>query len=111
MRTKTLSIPRSVKKAVAERDSCEGHPCCIWCGRPAPTEDVLGFSNAHFISRAQSGKGIAENILTLCPACHRQYDQSTAREEMRMYFRGYLQSKYPEWDENKIYYKKGEETC
>ena len=108
MRTKTLSIPREVKKAVAERDSCEGHPCCIWCGKPAPTEDVLGFSNAHFISRAQSGKGIEENILTLCPACHRQYDQTTAREEMRMYFREYLQSKYSQWDEKQIYYKKGE---
>ena len=38
MRTKALSISREVKKAVAERDSCDGYPCCIWCGKPAPTE-------------------------------------------------------------------------
>jgi 5-methylcytosine-specific restriction endonuclease McrA len=108
MRTKALSIPREVKKAVAERDSCDGYPCCIWCGKPAPTEDRLAFSNAHFISRAQGGKGIEENILTLCPDCHRQYDQTTAREGMKAFFRGYLRRKYPTWDETKINYKKGE---
>lgn len=108
-RTKELGIPREVKKAVAERDSCEGYPCCIWCGTPAPTEDTLAFSNAHFISRAQSGQGIEENILTLCPDCHRKYDHTTAREGMRMYFRGYLRSHYPEWDETNLYYTKGED--
>jgi 5-methylcytosine-specific restriction endonuclease McrA len=108
MRTKALSIPREVKKAVAERDSCDGYPCCIWCGKPALTEDTLAFSNAHFISRAQGGKGIEENILTLCPDCHRKYDQTTAREGMKAFFRGYLRTMYPAWDENKIYYKKGE---
>lgn len=100
-------IPKEVKIAVAERDGIEGHPCCIWCGRPAPLEDTLGFSNAHFIARSQGGKGVEENILTLCPDCHRQYDQTTAREGMRMYFRGYLRTHYPEWDEENLYYKKG----
>lgn len=106
MRTKALSIPREVKKAVSDRDSYEDYPCCIWCGTPAPTEDRLAFSNAHYISRAQGGLGIEENILTLCPKCHRQYDHTTARETMRIYFRGYLRSKYPEWSEEKLFYKK-----
>lgn len=105
-RTKELGIPREVKKAVAERDSAEGYPCCIWCGTPAPTEDRLAFSNAHFIPRSQGGRGIEENILTLCPKCHKQYDHTTARDGMRMYFRGYLRSNYPDWDETKLYYKK-----
>lgn len=94
-RTKALEIPPKVKKAVFERD--EG--CCVWCGRQ-------GEPNAHFISRAQSGLGIEENILTLCFDCHRRYDQSEHRKDMRKFFRGYLESKYPDWNEEDLVYKK-----
>lgn len=105
-RTKALEIPIEVKKKVAERDSVDGHPCCIWCGKPAPSTNPLAFSNAHYISRGQSGKGIEENILTLDWECHQKYDQSTDRPEMKAFFRGYLMSKYPDWDEEKLIYKK-----
>ncbi len=105
-RTRALGIAKAVKMAVAKRDSINGHPCCIWCGKPAPPEWELAFSNAHYISRAQGGLGIEENILTLCPDCHRAYDQSAKRENMREYFKDYLQARYPEWDENKLYFTK-----
>lgn len=105
-RTKALAIPPEVKKAVADRDSVCGHPCCIWCGFPAPVSFELAFSNAHYISRAQGGLGIEENILTLCPDCHRAYDQSTERKRMHEYFELYLKGKYPGWDESKLYFKK-----
>ena len=105
-RTKALSIAKAVKIAVAKRDSVDGYPCCIWCGKPAPTEEKLAFSNAHYISRAQGGLGIEENLLTLCPDCHRAYDQSPKREKMRECFKDYLQARYPEWDENKLYFTK-----
>ena len=104
--TKARSITQAVKKAVAERDSFEGWPCCINCGEPAPAERPTAFSCAHFISRAQGGLGVEENILTLCPACHRRYDQTTDRETMREFFREYLQSKYPDWDETKLIYRR-----
>ena len=106
-RTKALEIPMKVKKAVAERDSCDGHPCCIWCGTPAPTENPLAFSNAHYISRGQSGLGIEENILTLCPGCHREYDNTTEREVMKGVFKKYLKTKYSHWNEENLIYKKG----
>lgn len=47
-----------------------------------------------------------ENVLTLCPKCHRQYDQTTSREEMRGYFREYLMDRYPEWNEQELVYRK-----
>lgn len=106
--TKARSIPKHVKEAVAERDCCDGWPCCINCGRPAPPERQTAFSCAHFVSRAQGGLGIEENILTLCPECHRRYDQTTEREELRSFFREHLKSKYPNWDEEKLYYSRKE---
>ncbi len=105
-RKKMLDIPVKVKKAVAERDCVDGHPCCIWCGKPAPTSNPLAFSNAHYISRAQGGMGVEENILTLDWKCHLKYDQSEHREVMGRFFRDYLKNKYPGWDENKLIYKK-----
>lgn len=94
-RTKALEISPKVKAKVYERDG----GCCVYCGRP-------GQPNAHFIARSQGGLGIEENILTLCFDCHREYDQTTNRPKMREYFRKYLQSKYSEWDETKLIYKK-----
>lgn len=105
-RTKALNIPHRVKMAVAERDSIDGHPCCIWCGKPAPSTNPLAFSNAHYISRGQGGLGIEENILTLDWECHLRFDQSEHRAEMQEFFKDYLHSKYPDWDEKKLIYRK-----
>lgn len=95
-RTKALAIPKEVKARVWERDG----GCCIYCGSP------LAAPVAHYIARSHGGLGIEENILTLCDACHRRYDQSTDRRSMREYFREYLQSKYPEWDEDDLIYRR-----
>lgn len=95
-RTKALEIPQRVKKAVFERDG----GACIWCAK-------RGEPNAHYIPRSQGGLGIEENTLTLCWDCHLQYDQSENRPKMGAFFKAYLMSKYPNWDEEKIIYKKG----
>lgn len=102
--TKARDFDSKAKQAISERDSIDGWPCCVNCGAAAP--GPLAWSNAHFISRAQGGLGIPENGLTLCPACHRKYDQTTARREMRNFFREYLKSKHPGWDESKLYYRR-----
>lgn len=96
-RTKALAIPKEVKEAVLERDGG-----CILCG-------CRGSPDAHFVSRAQSGRGIEENIVTLCPDCHRRYDQTYERPLIRQEIRAYLQSQYPDWDETKLTYNKWED--
>lgn len=105
-RTQALAIPKDVKIAVAVRDSVDGHPCCVWCGKPAPTDYETAFSNAHYISRAQGGLGIEENILTLCPECHRAFDQGIGRHKMRAFFKHYLSIRYFGWAEEKLIYRK-----
>ena len=104
-RTKALEIPKAVKAKVANRDSVDGYPCCILCGKPAPTDYPLAFSNAHYISRGQGGLGVEENICTLCPKCHREYDNEK-REEYRPILRSYLKGIYKNFDEAKLVYKK-----
>lgn len=99
-RTKSLDIPAEVKKAVALRDSFDGHPCCILCGSPNAAP------NAHYIPRSQGGLGIEENIVTLCLRCHTMYDQTDQRPIYGQAIKQYLMQKYPDWDETKLYYKK-----
>ena len=103
--TKARDFDRKTKIAISERDSIDGWPCCVFCGAAAPAP--LAWSNAHYISRAQGGLGIKQNGLTLCPACHRRYDQTTARPEMRGYFREYLSEHYEDWSEDALIYRKG----
>jgi hypothetical protein len=103
--TRARDFDRKTKLAIMHRDSIDDWPCCVFCGAAAPVRTPI-WSNAHFISRAQGGLGIEQNGLTLCPACHMNYDQTTAREEMRGYFREYLMDRYPGWNEEALYYRK-----
>ena len=103
--TKARDFDRRAKEAISERDSIDGWPWCVSGGPPAPPP--LPWSTAHYLSRAQHGKGIPENGLTLCPECYRQYDQSTDRQERRAFFREYLESKYADWNEDELIYRKG----
>lgn len=104
-RTESLAIPPAVKQAVARRDSVDGYPCCILCGDPAPPDAPMAYSCAHYISRGQGGLGIEENILTLCPGCHRLYD-GEGRQAIRPILTRYLREHYTNWTEDALYYKK-----
>ena len=103
-RSKACDISQKVKQAVWERDG----GCCVVCGN---NYNVM--PNGHFISRAKGGLGIEENIVTLCTEltpnkCHRKYDFGTKqeREEIGNKIENYLKSKYPNWDKEKLFYKK-----
>lgn len=95
--TKATDISREVKQAVAERD---GGICIIpGCG-------CAGTPNAHYIPRSQGGLGIEENIVTLCPACHHDYDHTGMRRHHGQIIKIYLDGFYPGFpDEDRIYHR------
>lgn len=103
-RSKATDIKEKVKKIVWERDK---HRCVV-CGNYC---NVM--PNAHYIPRSKGGLGIEQNIVTLCTEftenqCHRRYDFGT-KEERKIIgekIKKYLQSKYDNWDEKDLTYKK-----
>lgn len=102
-RAKACAIPARVKRRVAERDSIDGWPCCILCGSPE------GRPEAHYISRADGGLGVEENIVTFCRRCHDRYDNSRSKDEheaIKEIICNYLKRRYPDWDEEKLIYHK-----
>ncbi len=103
-RSKATDIPEKVKRAVWKRDGGR----CVVCGCC-----VNVMPNAHFISRRRGGLGIEENIVTLCTdftenQCHSKYDSGTVgqRKTIEKKIENYLKSKYPDWDREKITYRR-----
>lgn len=94
-RSKACDIPPKVKARVRERD--EGK--CVLC------KLCEGFPNAHYISRAQGGLGVEENVVSLCLDCHGKLD-GAERNELKPKVKAYLQSKYPNWNEEDLIYSK-----
>ena len=94
-RTKSLAISKTVREAVMARDG----GICVICGRP-------GDPCAHYVSRAQGGLGIEENIVTLCLGCHRLYDQTVHRTYLREAIADYLREQYENWDDVCLTYRK-----
>jgi len=95
-RTKQTDIDAKSRAIVHERDKHK----CVYCGR---TDKPIGL--AHYISRAQGGLGIPENLISLCLECHGEYDGGK-RSEMQGYLAEFLQSVYPDWDERRLVYRK-----
>lgn len=105
-RAKSTNISQKVKETVFLRD--DGR--CVICGN---SQNVM--PNAHYISRQNGGLGIEENIVTLCTEltenkCHRKYDFGTKEEQeyCKEKIKNYLKSKYPDWKEENLVYKKYE---
>lgn len=94
-RTKACAIPKKVKEKVYERDK----GLCIFCGRP-------GLPEGHVISRAHSGRGIEQNIITVCRTCHDRMDNSNYRDLYQEQAVKYLKRFYPKWSKEKVTYSK-----
>lgn len=98
-RSQACDISQKVKKTVWDRDK---HKCII-CGSP------YAKPNSHYIKRSQGGLGIEENIVTMCFDCHNAYDNGNdtkLRNYIKEKTKEYLKSKYKNWNEKKLIYKK-----
>jgi len=95
-RKKSTDIDSRSRNEVHERD---GHRC-VYCGRTDKPIEL-----AHFISRAHGGKGVPQNLLSLCIDCHRRFD-GAERNDMRNFLKEYLKTLYPDWDEKDQIFRK-----
>lgn len=50
--------------------------------------------------------GIEENIFTACNDCHKEHDEGKNQLAMQEKSKKYLAGKYPNWDIEKLIYKK-----
>ena len=104
--TKARAIPMAVKLAVAERDSFDGHPCCVYCGTPVPPYNRLAFSCCHVLRRSRGGLGIETNIVTLCPRHHAEFDGGD--KGIEAFTHAHMKEKYGEsWSIDDQRYRKG----
>lgn len=96
--TKFTAISSKVKSAVYARDN----GLCVLCGRE-------GVANAHVVRRSQGGRGIEENIVCLCPWCHRTFDEGRPEFRALAYERivAHLKNFYPDWTRESVTYRKG----
>lgn len=94
--TKATQISSAVKIIVWARDNHQ----CVLCGSPD------GRPNAHVVRRSQGGMGTEKNIVTLCPACHRAFDEGPQREQIYVRLVTYLMGVYPDWNRNDMIYRK-----
>ena len=94
--TKATAIPRNVKEIVFDRDDHR----CILCRSPQ------GVPNAHVVRRSQGGMGVEKNIVTLCPCCHREFDEGKNAEQLYEEIVQHLKRFYPEWTREQVIYRK-----
>lgn len=92
-------ISPEVRAVVYKRDSWEETPCCVFCGRPYPEVH-------HYVERSRGGMGVEQNLICLCPSCHRKLHNGD--RNIKVFCKAYLEDKYEGWEENAQIVQKGE---
>lgn len=106
---KAREFSESARIEIVRRDYRQ----CIFCKINYHMEKATGYglelkSIMHYIPRSKNGLGIPENGAVGCQYHHEMMDNGNTgrREEMLEIFKKYLQSKYPDWNENALVYQK-----
>lgn len=110
-RTKATTFSNETKMKIVERD--QG---CIFCKHGLyPNEKDIWDKNimdiAHIINKSQGGLGIEQNGVQSCRYHHHLLDNGNQglREMLLSFAKEYLKRKYPDWNDEDLIYKKGEE--
>ncbi len=94
-KTKAVDIPKAVKDSVWKRDGGR----CVLCG------SSKALPNSHYIRRSAGGFGVEQNVVTMCIVCHNAFD-GNGRADLLPKVETYLRGIYPDWDKDKLVYKK-----
>lgn len=97
-RSKATDISQAVKRKVWERDKQR----CIICG----SHEAM--PNAHFIRRSKGGRGIEQNVVTLCIQHHHEFDNGKNGIHIKALVRDYLRNQYEHWNEYDLIWRKWE---
>ncbi len=106
--TRRLEFSQKTRERIKDRD----HGECIFCAMGYHMEYISGRIPGkeimHFVPRSQMGLGIEENGALGCLEHHELLDNGNKglRPEMLGRFEAYLRSFYPEWDKDKLVYRK-----
>ena len=108
-RTQALQFDQETRRKIIERDEW-----CIFCqiGYRMPDEPQRAMDIMHIVPRSQGGLGIEENGVVGCRWHHMMLDNGNKGERpaMMAYIENYMKRHYPDWDREKLIYKKGETT-
>lgn len=106
--TRKLQFDLKTQEKIIRRDGQ-----CIFCKMGYPVKgatwlDTNVMDIMHFVPKSQLGLGIEQNGALGCRFHHHLLDNGNrgARDEMLDKFESYLRSIYPDWDIEKLIYKK-----
>ena len=108
--TKKLQFDQKTREKIYERDRHQ----CIFCraGYHMNSTTEMGYQLdgiMHYIPRSQGGLGIEQNGALGCHYHHELMDNGSKglRREMQAMMRKYFKEMYPDWDPEKLVYRKG----
>lgn len=105
-RTKATEFSQSTKQLIRKRDMYQ----CLFCrlGKYGKSECDWIQDIMHYINKSAGGLGIPENGILGCRYHHSLLDNGNKgyRADMLADMRAYLESIYPNWNEEDLYYKK-----
>lgn len=106
-RTKATEFTPQVRQVIRQRDQ----NTCLFCrlGKYGESDTKwLPPDIMHYINRSAGGLGIPQNGVCGCRYHHALLDNGNKgyRPEMLEDMKTYLMSRYPDWNEEKLYYRK-----
>lgn len=105
-RAKATSFSRQTVEKIMQRDRYQ----CLFCrlGKYGVSECAWIQDIMHYINRSAGGLGIEQNGIVGCRYHHSLLDNGNKgyRKAMLEDMKTYLKSKYPEWNEEELYYRR-----